>query len=166
MRVTSKRIPFQAGCRVVMALFKKPLTLGCIMSHIESSETHVWYIVEEVLEAGHVICCGLKECTASFAFATVAVCILRSCCIGCGFDTSRIFKEGENARGPCTLRFQRTLKTRSCQNSGAFHFGGSAQIVVLAPKTPAIIIMAACLPPSSPLVSSLALPNISPERTS
>lgn len=67
------RIPFQAGRRILMASFRKPLLLWCTMCHVGSSEIRVWCVIREVLNPQHMICCGLKECTAS-AYTVQGLC--------------------------------------------------------------------------------------------
>lgn len=49
------------------------------MSHIGGSETRVRCLIEgeEVLNAGHIICCGLKESTAS-SYTVQGLCLQTS----------------------------------------------------------------------------------------
>lgn len=45
--------------------FGRPLSLGDVMRHVGATETRIRCLVEgeEVLNAGHLICCGVKTCT-------------------------------------------------------------------------------------------------------
>nr|XP_054920609.1 uncharacterized protein LOC126518183 [Dermacentor andersoni] len=49
------------------------------MAHIGGSETRVRCLVEgeEVLNAGHIVCCGLKQCTVS-SYTVQVLCLQTS----------------------------------------------------------------------------------------
>ncbi|KAH6945488.1 hypothetical protein HPB50_008727 [Hyalomma asiaticum] len=107
--VTTNRIVSTAAAAVsslvVMALFRKPLTLGCIMAHIGSSETRVRCLIEreEVLNAGHIICGGVKECTAS-SYTIQGLCLQTSQVRQNPHELWFEFTSDETIKGHCSCK--------------------------------------------------------------
>ncbi|XP_037514033.1 uncharacterized protein LOC119390500 [Rhipicephalus sanguineus] len=85
--------------------FTKQLSLANIMGHLETSEKRIRCLVEgeEVLNAGHLICCGVKACSVR-AVSVQALCLQTSHVRGKPHEVEFVFDVSSHIKGHCSCK--------------------------------------------------------------